>query len=136
MLLVRISILNDIFFFLEISSPLCFNPQPTTTNVMNHLTKNQGLVYTDDNQKLYYVYCGDKVYFLLHRLVCSFRKRVIIVLKWRQIKNMKWFIKKNDFVMSLSPTIVNDFRRKVINVLKWCQIKGIRKNYNCKRIAR
>ena len=135
MLLVRISILNDTFFFLEISSPLCFNPQPTTTNVMNHLTKNQGLIYTDDNQKLYYVYCGDKVYFLLHRLVCDFRKGVIIVLRWRQIKNLRWFI-RDDFVMSLPPTIVNDFRKEVINVLRWRQIEDIRNNYSCKRIAR
>ena len=102
---------------------------------MNRLTKNQGLVYADDNQKLYYVYCGDEVYFLLHRLVCDFRKGVIIVLRWRQIKDMKkWFI-RDDFVISLPPTLVNDFRKEVRNVLEWRQIEGIKNNSSCKCIA-
>ena len=102
---------------------------------MNRVTKNQGLVYAGDNQKLYYVYCGDEVYFLLHRLVCDFRKGVMIVLRWRQIKDMRWFI-RDDFVMSLPPTIVNDFRKEVINVLRWRQIEDIRNYCSCKRIAR
>ena len=123
-------------FYLRNILPPSFDPQPTTTNVMNRLTKNQGLVYADVNQKLYYVYCGFEVYFLLHRLVCDFRKGVIIVLRWLQIKGMmKWFI-RDDFVMSLPPTIVNDFRKEVINVLRWRQIEDIRNNYSCKRIAR
>ena len=108
---------------------------PTTTNVMNRVTKNQGLVYAGDNQNLYYVYCDNEVYFLLHRLVCDFRKGVIIVLRWRQIKNMRWFI-RDDFVMSLPPTIVNDFRKEVINVLRWRQIEDIRNYCSCKRIVR
>ena len=122
-------------FYLRNILPPSFDPQPTTTNVMNRLTKNQGLVYADDNQKLYYVYCGDEVYFLLHRLVCDFRKGVIIVLRWRQIKDMRWFI-RDDFVMSLPPTIVNDFRKEVINVLRWRQIEDIRNYCSCKRIVR
>ena len=82
------------------------DPRPNaTTNVMNRITKNQGLVYADD-QKLNYVYCGDEVYFLLYRLVCDFRKGLIIVLKWRQIKDTRWFI-RDDFVVSLPPDIRN-----------------------------
>ena len=136
MLLVRISNLNDAFFYLRNILPPLFQSSTNDheRNESSYQKSKIGILLTaTKNYKK--VYCGDKVYFLLHRLVCGFRKRVIIVLKWRQIKNMRWFI-KNDFVMSLSPTMVNDFRREVINVLKWCQIKSIRKNYNCKRIAR
>ena len=81
------------------------NLNPTTTNVMNRVTKNQGLVYVD-NQKRNYVYCSDEVYFLLRHLVDDFRKGVIIVLKWRQIEDMRWFI-RDDFVVSIPPTIRN-----------------------------
>ena len=124
-----------LFFYLRNILLPSFNPQPTTTNVMNCLTKNQGLVYADVNQKLSYVYCGFEVYFLLHRLVCDFRKGMIIVLRWRQIKkDMRWFI-RDDFVMSLPPTLVNDFRKEVRNVLEWRQIEGIKNNSSCKCIA-
>ena len=104
---------------------------PTTTNVMNRVTKNQGLVYAD-NQKRCYVYCGDEVYFLLRHLVYDFRKGVIIVLRWRQIKDMRWFI-RDDFVVSLPPTIVNDFSRK--EVIRWCKIEDIRNYCSCKSIV-
>ena len=122
--------MSCIYIYIE---PPILNQRRRT--VMNRVTKNQGLVYAGDNQKLYYVYCGDEVYFLLHRLVCDFRKGVIIVLRWRQIKDMRWFI-RDDFVMSLPPTIVNDFRKEVINVLRWRQIEDIRNYCSCKRIVR
>ena len=122
--------MSCIYIYIE---PPILNQRRRT--VMNRVTKNQGLVYAGDNQKLY-VYCGDEVYFLLHRLVCDFRKGVIIVLRWRQIKDMKkWFI-RDDFVISLPPTIVNDFRKEVINVLRWRQIEDIRNYCSCKRIVR
>ena len=99
---------------------------------MNRIAKNQGLVYAGDNQKLYYVYCTNEIYFLLHRLVCDFKKGVIIVLRWRQFKDTtRWFI-RDDFVMSLPPTIVNDLRKEMINVLRWRQIKDY---CSCKRIV-